>query len=221
MRFFGEGESEAVRGQLGHFGLGAWWIETFTAAERAHIEARYRPMGRASGSRPLTRGDILHTSVTAGRLLSTLASWFSKPWERSIAERLFAKAETIPGTTVLDAHFHCHQKIVTLYPRWRSDESLVPSLAATCERQIAIAPAAAKALQRELANVDDRRPFSLAHTGFSTLVAVLEGQSRYAEAIAAAAEAKRQGWKGDWDRIIERCEHPKPKRKKRANNPAD
>lgn len=61
-------EIDGVKGEFGYFDLGRWWLESFTADEREHIETIYRPFG-GGRDRPLTEGDVSFTTATAARLL--------------------------------------------------------------------------------------------------------------------------------------------------------
>jgi hypothetical protein len=84
-----------VDGLLGYYGLGEWWLSTFSEAERQHIEARYQPMGAPPASRLLTRGPISSTSQTAVEFLSGLAGWFRTVDDASLALRIRAKMDEL------------------------------------------------------------------------------------------------------------------------------
>lgn len=189
-----------VAGDLGCFGLGDWWLSTFTEAERTHIEQTYRPLGMSRPC-PLTRGEIAGTTQTAAGLLWGLASWFQRPQDRHIARRLVAKAEEMAGSDVLDRHFSYQAMIQTYYADRDADPTALKTALDACEKQIALAPRAAKAFERKWPNA----PLP-AHLGFSQLAIVREKQRHYAEAMELSNEALRQGWNGDWEKRIARCE---------------
>ena len=84
-----------VEGLLGYYGLGEWWLSTFTSTERERIEAAYQPMSDRPGSHPLTQGRVKSTSQTAIDFLSGLASWFRKVADASISQRIRAKMDEL------------------------------------------------------------------------------------------------------------------------------
>ncbi len=49
-------------------------------------------------------------------------------------------------------------------------------------------------------------PVMVSHAGFDRLAINYERDKRFEDAIAVCQEAKRQGWNGDWDKRIERCQ---------------
>jgi tetratricopeptide (TPR) repeat protein len=75
-----------------------------------------------------------------------------------------------------------------------------------CEKQIARAPKAAEAFRHEVPGCDLPK-----HLGFEQLAIILEKQGRLDETIALCEQAKRQGWKSDWDKRIARCSRKKEK----------
>ena len=90
--------TSTVEGLLGYYGLGDWWLTTFSQAERDVIEARYQPMGERPGSRPLTQGRIGSVSMPASQFLATLAGWFRKVDDASIAQRIRTKIDELSQT---------------------------------------------------------------------------------------------------------------------------
>lgn len=84
-----------VEGLLGYYGLGEWWLATFSQAERDAIEARYQPMGARPGNSPLTHGRVRSMSQTTVDFLSGLASWFRKVDDATIAQRIREKMDEL------------------------------------------------------------------------------------------------------------------------------
>lgn len=188
-----------IEGYIGYFGLGDWWLSEFTDAERDYIEEKYQPLGD-NRPRPLTEGRVVETSQTAGGLLSGLASWFGSPKDRHIARRLLEKAETLPSLAVLDRHFVYQGLIETYYKDRDKDPVALDRAIATCEKQIAMAREAALAFKR-----DGLDPLP-SHLGFKQLAIIREKQGEYSEAIRLSRAALRQGWAGDWEKRVARCE---------------
>ena len=95
---------------------------------------------------------------------------------------------------------------------------------------VAFAPDAARAFyamdvmyarQAREANVPYEPAGLPEHPGFHRLAFICEREKHFDEAIALCAEARRQGWHGDWDKTMARCRarqaglakhprHPKP-----------
>jgi hypothetical protein len=118
-----------------------------------------------------------------------------------IAERLIAKATEVGGASVLDRHFG-HYQMAQAYYRRRNDDPEALTLAIdACEKQILLGPEAAKAFLSE--DPEDSLPD---HHGFRQLAIVRERETDYAEAIRLCREAMAQGWGGDWEKRIVRCE---------------
>ncbi len=84
--------------------------------------------------------------------------------------------------------------------RNRNEGALAQAIAA-CEAQIALAPRAATAYKR----LAPDSPLPV-HTGFEQLAVIREKEKNYEAAIQLSKEAMRQGWTGEWQKRIERCE---------------
>jgi hypothetical protein len=172
-------------GLIGYYNLTDWWLSTFTAEERNEIQAR-------PGS-------------TTGRAESSLMSLgieFIQSKDFGIAERLIAKATEVGGASLLDKHFH-YQQMAQAYYRHRNDDPEALALAIdACEKQILLGPEAAKAFLAE-----DPEDFLPAHHGFQQLAIIQEREKNYTEAIGLCREAIAQGWGGDWEKRITRCEN--------------
>lgn len=194
--------SQKIEGSIGFFGLVDWWLNSFTESKREYIEQRFNPMTTGeSNNRPLTQGKILSTSQTASGLLCGLASWFKKPEEFSIGKRIAEKSIELSGSNILDRHF-AYQQMIEICYRSRDNEAFAMNLAIqTCELQIGLAPKAAKAFRKEYIGQPLPRP-----VGYEQLAIIREKEKNYLEAIRLSKQAKGQGWAGDWDKRIERCE---------------
>ena len=191
-----------IEGAIGYFGLADWWLSTFSECERERIESLYRPMGHSS-PRPLTQGQIILTSQRPAQLLWALAGWLQKPPDRLLARRVLAEALELAEAEgdVLDQHFTYQAMIDTFYRDRDTDAEALETAITACESQIALAPKAALAFRGEYS--DSPLP---AHRGFQQLAIIREKQRNYAEAIRVCRRALEQGWAGDWERRIGRCE---------------
>jgi len=192
-----------IEGEIGYFGLADWWLAAFTDAERKYIERRYRPLGSGEKERPLTQGKITYSTGSAVSLLTALATWFQGPKDRQLARRILAKAEELATSAdVLDRHFLYQQVAKTYYPDRDSDPGALQVAISACEKQIALGPSAVREWKRKYPK-DDSLP---AHYGYTQLCIIWEKQGRYAEVVQLCNQAKRQGWAGDWDNRIARCQ---------------
>lgn len=192
---------QKIEGQFGYFGLADWWLSTFNDKEREYIERVYQPMGSQLDSRPLTQGTISYTSQTVTGLLSGLATWFTKSEDAYIAAKILEKAEETGQSNILDLHF-AYQGMIQLYYRMRDAEPTALAKAIeSCKKQIALASKTTKEFQREYPG--SSLP---AHVGYTQLAIILEKQKKYDEVLRLCRDAQAQGWNGDWEKRIERCQ---------------
>lgn len=100
---------------------------------------------------------------------------------------------------VLDRHFELSESIPELYKR-REEEGLEKTIEA-CNQQIGLA------LQAKTAFLEQYpwQPLP-SHTGYEKLTIILDKQGRYQEAIKVCVQAEAEGWAGDWDKRIGRCQ---------------
>ena len=82
-----------IQGVIGYFGLSEWWLSAFSEEERNYIVKIFQPLGSTGES--LVKGNISFTSGRAIGLLSSLAGWFGKKEDRTIAYRILKKAEEL------------------------------------------------------------------------------------------------------------------------------
>lgn len=143
-----EKRRKKIGGFIGSAGLESWWLGEFDDDERLRIDQTYRPMGSSLDVESiLTTGPIQKTGFDAARTLSTVATWFKQPEDRTIAYRFVQKAEEFlpQSKNVLTAHFF-YQAKCQMYYRWREvDDFALQRAIEACENQIAIAAKAAAA----------------------------------------------------------------------------
>jgi hypothetical protein len=191
-----------VRGELGCFGLGDWWLQTFTAAEQARLEAAYQQPGRPSGRKPLTKGNRSSAYQTAAGLLTAIAGQLRKsPEDRGLACRILTKAEdrALADDDILGLHF-TYQELIRLHYTWREQFADALDLAfAACYKQTRIAPQAVKAFRDTYAG----RVLPV-HVGYELMAAILEKQGDCAQAIECCKQAQAEGWPGNWMWRIQR-----------------
>jgi hypothetical protein len=201
-----------VDGYIAYFGLTDWWLSTFTESERNHIEDVYRPLG--SDDRPLTSGEVDWTSQKGPSLLSGLANWFKEPEDWSITCRFLDKADELlerdfDSLDIIDVHFIYHDMITITFKHRKTDPNAFDMMVVACKKQIAIAPQTAQALIEERSEEERMNGFGWilpGHYGYSHLIQYHEGRGNYSEAIQISEQAKDQGWNGNWDNWIAKCE---------------
>lgn len=214
-----------IGGAIGYYGLTEWWESAFTAEEKNYITGKYDPI--APPGVKLASGPMRGTGQRKDAYLIALATWFRSKGDAQIASRILEKAEALQGqlppaqaprTTasrpsapapmpggdmsdpVLGKHFLYSEKVKAHYSAREQPGELDKAVEA-CRAQIAIAPQAAAAFKR--AYPKSGLP---SHRGYKQLAIILEKRKQYDEAIALCKQAKRERWKGDWAKRIERCE---------------
>lgn len=191
--------TKAPKGYIAYYDLGDWWESEFSDDERDFMVEQYQPMGGELGS--LINGSIGRSSQSVVAFLSGLSGWFKKKENCHLAQRIVLKAENLAGdrAPVLDRHFLYLAKIEAFYPDRQNEVSYEQAVNA-CRDQIGLSKQAARAFKKEYG--DDILP---SHTGYKQLAIVLEREKRFQEVIELCAQAKKEGWSGDWDKRIARC----------------
>ncbi len=191
-----------IGGELGYFGLGTWWVSTFSPTERQYMEAAFVTSEMPHGARPLTRDRGLLNIQAAAVLLAGLAERLSdKPEDKSLASRVLAKAEerALAENDILGLYLTYHQ-MIRLHSKWRGDFADAADLAfAACHKQIRLAPQAAKVFREKYPG----KPLP-AHLGYLQATTMLEQQGAYARAIEVCRQAESEGWSGNWPWRIQR-----------------
>lgn len=193
-------KSNKIGGDIGYFGLSEWWLSEFTIEERNYILKKFQPMGSEGNS--LVDGEISYTSQTALGFLSGLAGWFDNEKDRKIAYRVLKKAEELinESCNIIDVHFYCMNKIKIYYKDRDKDPNALNQAIEACKKQMEIAPKVKNAFLKEFDN--DPLP---AHTGFEQLCIIEEKRKNFESAINISKIALEQGWTGDWQKRIDRC----------------
>ena len=182
-----------VNGIVKYLKLEGWWLNELNDEERGVILEAY--------GHSIIEGNISRSSNTQLRFLYGLIGYFNKPELKHIAYKIIAKAETLidERSRALDIHFLYGAKLDVCY----KDRELSPNgldiAIQACKQQIENAQAAVEAFKNEYG---DDLP---SHKGYHQLAIILEKQKRYGEAISLCEKAGSQGWAGDWDTRIERC----------------
>lgn len=198
--FAPEVNPSSIQGEIGYHRLSDWWLQTFTAQERAHIEQAYQPFQIEPTDRhPLTDLAIQDSSEAADQFLVNLASWLALPEDRSLAYRILTKALTLstPGEDILQVHQH-YQVLIKFYSKQHPlTGAMLEAALQTGEHMVAIAPQVAQTLKRT--HPDDPLPY---HPGFEQLIQLRAQQGDDRAVTRLCRLAKEQGWQGTWDELV-------------------
>jgi hypothetical protein len=191
-----------VGGELGCFGLGSWWLSTFSAAQRQHMEAALQSPEMPVRARPLTRDRGLLPVQTAAGLLILLADKLgNQPQDRSLACCVLAKAEerALAGNDLLGLHSTYHQ-MIRIHLRWKGEFRDASDLAfAACHKQMQLSSQVAGIFRQRYPD----RPLPV-HLGYLHAASILEQQGGFSRAIEICRQAEAEGWSGDWSWRIQR-----------------
>jgi len=180
--------------------LNQWWLNDFNREERKYIVGLYMPMGSQINEISVSSINVRYKNEV--RFLTNLSDWVDKPESRDLAKKIIFKAYSLENRKldILDKHFLYQSAIKILY-KDRSNTSSYNLAVEACLKQISISNLAKRAFKREYRG--ERLP---SHTGFKQLCIIREKDKEYKEAITLCKQAKREGWYGDWDKRIERCQ---------------
>lgn len=205
--------------------LRSWWQSTFSSDERVYLESKAQELRDSSlvmgiaGGRHSKRFRFLTSSGEPEIELHNLARYLNTPQDRHLARRLIDKAETYYSNDPEKLHF-TYTAMIPIYYRDRdTDGAALPRTIQACERMISFAAEMAKIFdderrertaylsQRGSSPPDDTPGQQMPiHMGFQQLAIIREKERNYTEAIRLSADAMGQGWQGDWEKRIARCE---------------
>ncbi|NOI32211.1 hypothetical protein [Vibrio coralliilyticus] len=185
-----------VNGVINYLRLDSWWLNELNSAERDEILQTYPDSS-------LVEGKIYSTNQTQLHLLWSLAGWFNKPGKRELAYKILAKAESLINehSDPLDLHFLYGAKLEVCYKDRDIRADGIQRAIEACEQQIDISHKAATAFINKFGGALP------SHKGYRQLAIILEKQKRYKEAASLCLVAKEQGWSGDWEKRIARCDN--------------
>ncbi len=196
LNFFTKFSSKKVGGDIAHYHLEEWWFNSFTEEERRHILEKYQPIGVQNEN--LVRDDFLREK-TCFTFLYGLASLFDSMKDHNIALKIIRKAEENIGSEqrILSLHFFYPTKMKILY-KDRENPAALEEAIDSCIKQIELAPLAAQAFRD---GGDQSLPV---HQGYDQLCIIYTKQKKFKDAIVIAEQAQKQGWNGDWNKVIEK-----------------
>ena len=189
-----------AEGYIGCYNLSEWWFTVLTKEERILIEDTYKPLGFPQSR--LTKGDIHTPGQSATMFLLNLSGWFRAKKHRIVQKKILDRAQTEVREANKTIELHClYDCLIDFHYKERENQESLDQAISACKSQIALSP--------EMTNQhkSNHKDFALGtHRGFEQLAIILEKQNNYAEAINLCKQAMDQGWAGDWDKRIARCE---------------
>jgi tetratricopeptide (TPR) repeat protein len=121
---------------------------------------------------------------------------------------------------ILDRHFKLLEQLQNTYTP--ASEKAVEKSIGICQELIDISEKArAEWLRTMTAGAENRKKMGLGdgkvgdlpyHPGYKQLAIIYEKRGEFDEAIKVARQAQSQGWNGDWEKRIARCESKIAKR---------
>lgn len=231
MGFFDFLKNNEVEGMIGYFGLVDWWINDLSEEERNYIYENQNSLG--GDKKSLIKGSIVVKDITVINFLLGFVDYSNKDISRSITNKIFKKIESLmdDNIDIIDLHLLYNSKIKFYYKQRNIDDIFFKKAMQSCVDQINIAPRAMKGFIRDYEKIffhtdifsDDlkvwdskqkkyvkssEREYNFqapSHTGYEQLAIVKEKQGDFIIAIKLAEQAKKEGWRGDWNKRIERC----------------
>ena len=170
-----------IAGYIGHYGLQDWWLSALSPDEREWAEKTFSPMG---SSTTLTRRNILQSSMSRVKFLSSAAPWFSKPGHHEVALAFADKlAEEITPAIHLEERHFAYSTLCKVYYRWRdvTPGSLEKAIAA-CEASVDMAH-----LLGGVISGGTSQPIPVSHHCYGQLI-VIEKKGRVANVVEIAEQ---------------------------------
>jgi hypothetical protein len=168
-----------------------WWNTQFSTQEKEYIIQKYQPMMGIPDN---------CEDYPVFRFLIGVQSWFLDLKDAEISQKLLSKAESFitPSTPILDLHFFYSNSIKHYYKLRNVDVKFYNLAKENCLRQIQLSKLAKDQFLLEDWHILPR------HLGFEQLSIILEKESKYKDAITLCQQAESIGWKGDWQKRIDR-----------------
>jgi hypothetical protein len=118
------------------------------------------------------------------------------------------QTQTISGNKrdAFDDHLNLTFKIEEEYKKRDTDASALDKTIQLCEEQIEMSERSKQAWIKEERDLGIKNISLPSHKGYTQLSIIFEKQGLFQEAIKLVKQAKLQGWSGDWDKRIKRCE---------------
>ena len=200
------------------YNLVSWWQNNFSKKERKYIISKAPEMvkGRVTGDNNI---------FSAMESLYQVSTKFDneKDFDR-VVNKLLNKAIDLAEKKI-SLHYELNEKIKSYYKKRNKETEYLKKAISACKKQIDIAEEVIKLMKKQhflkgqynfdymdgkktLKETNKDRPYRpVSHKGYKQLAIIRYKQGEFEEVIKLCKQAKKQGWKGDWDKRIERAKN--------------
>lgn len=208
---------EELHQNIQELGIGGWWDNELSQTEKEKFNHTItetegeRGEGFFSTDRfhvEMIGEEFVTRSQSPGGYLATMSAFEKDP---EVAIKIARKAKNLLDQTDLqklemreftDLHFNYQNLIRQFYPRRDIIPGALEDAMSCCRSVIRISPEVIKDPKMRMPP-DNELPSSI---GYDQLAIIAEKQKNYAAAIKISRLADSQGWAGDWESRIQRCE---------------
>ena len=201
MRIINFFKRKVTQNTKGSSNLSLWWHSELTKLERKYIIDTIKPMGVESSNHIKSKFNKPENCEI--NFLNSLSGWFISSKDIPLAKKIIIHSEkyVTNNTDIFDLHFLYGKKLQIYYKdRNNSDSSLQIAIKA-CNQQIDISDRAAIAFKKEY-----KSSTLPGHGGYYQLAIILEKNKEFNSVISLCTRAYCQGWGGDWEKRIQRCQ---------------
>jgi hypothetical protein len=171
-----------IGGMIGFFGLGDWWLNTLTDAERKQL----------GGDRLIER-DIVDAITTRTKYFTGLANGCGNDSTPVLYRKLMDQAEAARNddTDLFGTHFMLHSQ-TTIYRKNRDKwPGALEAFVRACREQVRISAGVTQAFKSDT-------PILPSKGALSDYVAYLQERGLQGELHTLIERAKKEGWPGKW-----------------------
>ncbi len=188
-----------VKGSIKFYGLVDWWLNQFTYEERKEIFDKC-----------YIDKEVYFTSRDVVSYLAGMWTQFDdiNPIKEKVAQKIYDVFNSQNRSMVISMHFFLLSKMGNIYKQ-KERPNYKSYLINVCQESIEFSPKAAMAFKQEY------KDFLPSHPCFRRLAILFEKEKMFSEAIAICKKAQKEGWSGDWQKRIQRCQ---TRAEKMANN---
>ena len=188
-----------TKGYINYFKLNKWWKQSFTSFDRKYIESKFSALG---SSITLTKGKILSTDLSLIMLIVSLIDYFDAIKDKNIILKFIQLGDArLKTSSITDQHFFHSIKSKFLYKLRKEDDEFLRSSITSAKDQVSLSTKASRSFKSKFGS-----PLP-AHEGYKRLAIYYEQNKQYELAISYCEKALKQGWKGEWEKRIERIKN--------------
>lgn len=202
-----------IKGTIGYLGIEQWWLEVLTEGERKYIldNVKYFGIGGTSDIKHiLLEQDVIASSETVLNFAMGLLTYVAKEKELiPLVEKIENLAFGVTNTTDCEEVFRKHLILGSLgdiYYKHRENPECFNRAIDYYKKQIAMSKEAKEAWIESDRRIGIKETKMPKHVGYERMAIILEKEKKYEEAYNISREAVAEGWKGEWEKRIEKLE---------------